>query len=188
MKLGMRVEATGMKRTIASGVVAALLSAVTGPALAQEVSDNRVAVKTDWNVFVEDNPTECWSVSIPKETVNTRDGRPVAVNRGDILMFVAYRPAESVTGEISFKGGYDFREGSTVTVEIGESTFEFFTEGGNAWPASAEDDAKVITAMKRGAQAIVTGVSQRSGTTTKDTFSLLGFTAALEEAERRCAS
>jgi hypothetical protein len=33
---------------------------------------------------------------------------------------------------------------------------------------------------------VVTGVSSR-GTTTKDTFSLLGFTAALDEAERRCA-
>lgn len=173
---------------IAVGVLGLALAGIGAAGVhAQEMSDNRVAVKTDWNVFVEDNPTACWSVSIPKETVNTRDGRPVAVNRGDILMFVAYRPSEDVTGEVSFKGGYDFREGSTVTVVIGSATFEFFTEGGNAWPASAEDDAKVITAMKRGAEAVVTGVSQRSGTTTKDTFSLLGFTAALEEAEARCA-
>ncbi|ABV95047.1 conserved hypothetical protein [Dinoroseobacter shibae DFL 12 = DSM 16493] len=176
-----------MKR-MAVGVLGLALAAFAVPgANAQDVSDNRVAVKTDWNVFVESDPRECWSVSIPKETVNTRDGRPVAVNRGDILMFVAYRPSENVAGEVSFKGGYDFREGSTVTVEIGSSTFEFFTEGGNAWPASAEDDAKVITAMKRGAEAVVTGVSERSGTTTRDTFSLLGFTAALEEAEARCA-
>jgi hypothetical protein len=176
-----------MKRFAIGGVTAAMLGLAASGAMAQEVSDNRVAVKTDWNVFVEENPTECWSVSIPKETVNTRDGRPVAVNRGDILLFVAYRPSENVAAEVSFKGGYEFREGSTVTVEIGESTFEFFTEGENSWPASAEDDAKVITAMKRGAQAVVTGVSERSGTVTKDTFSLLGFTAALDEAERRCA-
>jgi len=176
-----------MFRIAGSVLGLALTGLIAAGAQAQDVSDNRVAVKTDWNVFVEENPTECWSVSIPKETVNTRDGRPVAVNRGDILMFVAYRPAENVAGEVSFKGGYDFREGSTVTVEIGSSTFEFFTEGGNAWPASAEDDAKVITAMKRGAEAVVTGISQRSGTTTRDTFSLLGFTAALEEAESRCS-
>lgn len=173
---------------MAMGVVGfALLGLWAAGAQAQDVSDNRVAVKTDWNVFVESDPRECWSVSIPKETVNTRDGRPVAVNRGDILMFVAYRPGEDVTGEVSFKGGYEFRDGSTVTVQIGSSSFEFFTEGGNAWPASADDDAKVITAMKRGAEAVVTGVSERTGTTTKDTFSLLGFTAALEEAETRCA-
>jgi len=158
-----------------------------GMATAQEDSTNRVAAKTDWSVFVEDNPAECWTVSSPKETVNTRDGRPVAVNRGDILFFVAYRPGSEVAGEVAFKGGYQFREGSTVTVDISGTSFELFTSDDHAWPASPSDDAKLITAMKRGAQAVVTGVSQRSGTTTRDTFSLLGFTAALEEAEARCA-
>lgn len=177
-----------MKRFAVGGATLAIAWVMASGAFAQDVSDNRVAVKTDWNVFVEENPTECWSVSIPKETVNTREGRPVAVNRGDILLFVAYRPSENVAAEVSFKGGYEFRDGSTVTVEIGDSSFEFFTSGENSWPASAEDDAKVITAMKRGAQAVVTGVSQRSNTVTKDTFSLLGFTAALDEAEKRCAS
>jgi len=43
----------------------------------------------------------------------------------------------------------------------------------------------MVTAMKRGASAIITGVSGR-GTVTKDTFSLLGFTAAVEDAEKRC--
>lgn len=171
-----------------SGFCAAALAVTGSAAWAQETSDNRVAAKTDWSVFVEDDPTECWSVSSPKETVNTRDGRPVAVNRGDILMFVAFRPGSDVAAEISFTGGYEFREGSTVTVEISGSSFELFTENNWAWPATPADDAKVITAMKRGAQAVVTGVSQRSGTTTKDTFSLLGFTAALEEAEARCTS
>jgi hypothetical protein len=41
--------------------------------------------------------------------------------------------------------------------------------------------------MKRGAEAVVTGVSGR-GTTTIDTFSLLGFTAAIEDAETRCGA
>lgn len=173
---------------VVSGICAAALTFAGSASLAQDTSDNRVAAKTDWSVFVEDDPTECWSVSSPKETVNTRDGRPVAVNRGDILMFVAFRPGAEVSAEVSFTGGYEFREGSTVTVEISGTSFELFTDNNWAWPASPADDAKVVTAMKRGAQAVVTGVSQRSGTTTRDTFSLLGFTAALEEAEARCSS
>jgi hypothetical protein len=44
----------------------------------------------------------------------------------------------------------------------------------------------MVTAMKRGANAMVTGVSGR-GTVTKDKFSLLGFTAAVEDAEKRCS-
>jgi hypothetical protein len=80
-------------------------------AMAQE-STNRVATMTDWNVFVEESPKECWGVSKPKETVNSRDGKPVSVRRGDILLFVTFRPGKP--GEISFTGGYPFAGGSTV--------------------------------------------------------------------------
>ena len=68
----------------------------------------------------------------------------------------------------------------------GGNEFELFTEGEWAWPASPQDDAKIITAMKRGATAVLTARSAR-GTITKDTFSLLGFTAAVEDAEKRCS-
>lgn len=166
--------------------VAALAVGMAGSAIAQETSTNRVAAKTDWSVFVEENPTECWSVSTPKETVNTRDGRVVAVNRSQTLLMVFYRPGAGANGQVAFTGGYPFASGSTVNINIGGTEFEMFTEGEWAWPATVADDAKFITAMKRGANAVVTGVSGR-GTQTKDTFSLLGFTAAIEDAEKRCA-
>jgi hypothetical protein len=159
---------------------------VAGAASAQSVSNNRVAAKTDWSVFVEENPKECWSVSVPMETVNTRDGRVVAANRGEILLMVFYRPEAGANGTVAFTGGYPFRDGSQVSVDISGSEFSLFTDGDWAWPATAADDAKLVAAMKRGAQAVVTGISSR-GTTTKDTFSLLGFTAATEDAEKRCA-
>jgi hypothetical protein len=169
-----------------AGAISGLCLAVLGSSVwAQEQSTNRVAAKTDWSVFVESDPKECWGVSSPKETVNTRDGRIVAVRRGDILLFVFYRPGAEVKGQVTFTGGYPFKPGSTVNLDIGGTEFELFTEDEWAWPASTADDAKIITAMKRGAQAVVTAVSSK-GTQTKDTFSLLGFTAALEDAEKRC--
>ncbi|BBU53929.1 hypothetical protein KU6B_01940 [Mameliella alba] len=69
---------------------------------------------------------------------------------------------------------------------IGDSEFELYTEGEWAWPATPQDDTRIITAMKRGADAVVSAISSR-GTATKDTFSLLGFTAAFEDAEARCS-
>ena len=58
---------------------------------------------------------------------------------------------------------------------------------GFAWSPTAEDDARLIAAMKRGSNAIVTGVSARWGTTTRDTYLLVpGFTASVEDAEARC--
>ena len=173
----------GMMKTC--GLALGALALVASGAVAQEQSTNRVAAKTDWSVFVEDNPTECWGVSTPKEVVNTRDGRVVAVNRGQTLLMVFYRPSAEAKGQVAFTGGYPFASGSTVTMDISGSSYELFTEGEWAWPATTADDAKIIAAMKRGADATLTGRSSR-GTQTKDTFSLLGFTAAVEDAEKRC--
>ena len=172
---------TGMKLT---GYLVLGLGLIAGAAAAQE-SNNRVAAHTDWSVFEASEPSQCWSVSAPKEQVNTRDGRVVAVRRDAALLFVSYIPSSNVNGQVSFTGGYPFRDGSTVTLDIGGTAFELFTEGEMAWSASDQDAAKIVTAMKRGAEAVVTGFSTR-GTKTEDTFSLFGFTAAVEDAEKRC--
>lgn len=175
-----------MHRILARAAAGLVAAAVAAPAVfAQDQSTNRVAAKTDWSVFVEDDPTECWGVSAPKKTVNTRDGRVVAVKRSDILLFVFYRPGAEVKGQVTFTGGYPFAPNSTVNLNISGKQFELFTDGEWAWPASPSEDTKIITAMKRGAEALLTGRSSR-GTKTEDTFSLLGFTAAIEDAEKRC--
>jgi hypothetical protein len=177
-----------MKKYLAGLLAGAFF--ISGTALlAQEgeESTNRVNAETDWSVFIEDDPTQCWVVSTPSATVNTRDGREVSVRRGEILMFVSFWPGQERLGEVSFTGGYPFADGSTVSIEIGDSAFELFTEGEMAWAASPQDDDRIITAMKRGAEATLTARSSR-GTQTQDTFSLLGFTAAVEDAEARCGN
>ncbi len=168
---------------IRAALVAALACAAPS-AFAQE-STNLVEVKADWYVFTEENPKECWGVSKPKETVNTRDGQPVSVRRGDILLFVTFRPGAGDKGEVSFSGGYPFAKDSMVKMEIDGATFELFADGEWAWPTTAEADNALLTAMKKGSTAVLTGASGR-GTQTRDTFSLVGFTAAMEEAEKRC--
>ena len=169
------------------GVLAGAVLAVSGGfAFAQQTSTNRVGAQTDWSVFVEAEPKQCWVVSTPRETVNTRDGRVVSVNRGEILLFVSYWPGEGRRGEVSFTGGYPFAPGSTVTLQIGDATFELTTEDQMAWAASAQEDQQIVTAMKRGADAVLTARSARV-TQTKDTFSLIGFTAAVEDADARCS-
>lgn len=174
-----------MVSRIVRGFGCAALALVGTGVWAQEESTNQVAAKTAWSVFEDKNPRECWAVSAPTETVNTKDGRVVAVRRGDILLMTFFRPEAGVKGQVTFTGGYPFAGGSTVNVNVGGNEFEMFTEGEWAWPASTSDDAKIISALKRGATAILTARSGR-GTVTKDTFSLSGFTAAVEEAEKRC--
>jgi Invasion associated locus B (IalB) protein len=157
-----------------------------GPALAQ--SAERVAAHTDWSVFVANDPKECYIVSPPTSSIARRDGNPVEVQRGDVRLFVAFRPGENVSNEVSFTGGYPFRDGSTVTLEIGSDRFTLGPGQGEAaewaWTDPA-DDSRAVSAMRRGATAKISGTSSR-GTTTEDTFSLSGFTAAVEDAEARC--
>lgn len=174
-----------MVSRIAGGLAGVALAFMAMAGFAQETSSNQVAAETAWSVFEDNDPRECWAVSSPTETVNTKDGRVVAVRRGDILLMTFYRPDADVQGQVAFTGGYPFAGGSTVNVNIGGTQFELFTDGEWAWPASTSDDAKIIAAMKRGTDAVLTARSSR-GTQTKDTFSLLGYTAAVEEAERRC--
>ncbi len=176
-----------MVQRMIGALLGAGLSLWAGAAAAQQVEGPEapcVSADTAWSVCVWDSPKECWAVSKPRETVNTRDGRTVSVRRGDILLFVTYRTG-GVQGEVSFSGGYPFAPGSTVGVEIDGQSYELFTEGEWAWPAKPEDDTTILAAMKGGASAILTGRSGR-GTQTQDTFSLQGFTAALSEAETRC--
>ncbi|MDE0697184.1 MAG: hypothetical protein OXH76_15295 [Boseongicola sp.] len=188
MKTGRNLSA------LALSVAAACLAGFVN---AQDVT-TRVAEASDWQVFEGTGPRTCWAVTAPKKTVNTRNGRelricqpgegpPDCVRRGDILLFVTYQPARDVAGEVSFTGGYPFANGSTATLEIDGATFELFAQDEHAWAATPAEDRKIVTAMKRGADAIVTARSSR-GTQTKDTFSLIGATAMIEEAEKRCGS
>lgn len=181
--------ASRMLRGIGAGVFASGLTvALAGGGFAQQ-STNRVAANTDWSVFVEAD--ECWSVSSPKESLNTRDGKPVEVSRDETLLFVTYS-STGLKGEVSFTGGYPFADGSTVTLQVDDTKFDLITISDTeenrryAWSASPEEDARILAAMKAGTKAVLIGRSGR-GTLTTDTFSLLGFTASVTEAAKRCA-
>lgn len=173
-------------RSTALGI-AILMAASTSQGVAAQTAADRVASHGDWSVFVVANPKECYIVAQPSTSAARRDGRPAEVNRGDIRLFVRFNPAEGVAGEVSFTGGYPFSE-APVKVEIGSRSFNLSPGPGDAngwaWPEPT-DDAPMIDAMRRGASATITGVSTR-GTTTIDTVSLTGFTAAVNDAAARC--
>lgn len=157
------------------------------PVFAQAAAE-RVAAHNDWAVFTASDPRECYIVSQPTGSVARRDGQNVEVNRGDIRLFVRFNPGEGVSNEVSFTGGYPFSASTPVTVEIGSAKYNLSPGPGDAngwaWPRP-EEDSDMVAAMRRGASATITGLSTR-GTTTIDTFSLSGFTAAVNEAESLC--
>lgn len=159
--------------------------ALASPAEAQ--THTRVDAKRDWSIFeaAGEKSKVCWIVSQPLKTVAMRGGQQVEVRRGDIFLMVAVRPADGVTNEISYIAGYPFRPGSNVEAKVGATQLTMFTDGENAWFKDAADDTRAIGVLKAGSQIELRGTSSR-GTTTVDTFSLLGFTAALDAAQSRC--
>lgn len=167
---------------VAAGVVAAS----GGAALAQQQVASRVDAKDAWSIFTADvDGKVCWIVTEPKSTTARRAGKVVQVRRGDIYLMVSVRPGQGVKNEVSMVAGYPFKPGSEVTADIGGTNFAMFTKGENAWLDDPAADDRMVLAMKRGITAKLTGVSSR-GTQTEDTFSLRGFTAAIELAQDLC--
>lgn len=156
---------------------------VAGSASAQD----RVAAVKDWSVFEAGSGGQkvCWIVSQPTKSSATRDGKNVEVRRGDIFLMVAVRKADKAKNEVSFLAGYPFKKGSKVKVTVGSNNYNMFTDGENAWTPSPAEDNTLTAAFRRGSTARIQGLSGR-GTTTVDTFSLSGFTAALKQAGQRC--
>lgn len=162
------------------GVAVAMTLSATSYANAQTRQNNA----DDWSVYTQDG--ECWVVSTPTKWVATRGGKKVEAKRSDILMFVTYNPKRGIKGEVSFLAGYSLKTDHPIVLQIGSSSFTLYPEGEYAWSESASVDAKIRDSMKRGATAVITASSPRP-TLTRDTFSLKGFTAALEDAEKRCS-
>ena len=183
-------------------LLAGILTGAVGPGTAgaqtqQRADVNRVDAKKDWSIFQAgaEGQSVCWIVSRPTRSAAFRNGRSVEVQRGEIFLMVSIRPADSVENEVSFISGYPYKVDSKVTIKVGAKEFELYNTAADpdkskreyAWAPSAEDDAALVDAFRRGARAKVEGVSKR-GTKTVDTFSLSGFTAALEAATGLCKS
>ncbi len=142
-----------------------------------------------WDVYT-DVAKNCWLVSAPQKLVNTKGGKKVEVNRGKSLLFISFWEQPKQRGEVSYTGGYpyrSYREGSGVVLRVDSEEFELFSEpdGQVAWSKNSNEDIKITNAMKRGTEATIIAFSKR-GTKTVDTISLRGFTAAFEDAEKRC--
>ncbi|MDE0000477.1 MAG: hypothetical protein OXQ89_22250 [Rhodospirillaceae bacterium] len=172
--------------------VAAQLAACAS-SIADEAEIVAVEVVKDWTVYrSEAGDFGCGIIARPMESMNTKDGRLADVKRGDIVLAVAVGPGWAPSRyRLSFRSGYPFRRDSTVTMRVGNRTFTLETgqtEADSEWAWPPADDDAVVEAMKRGTDAVLTGVSRRN-TDTRDTFSLLGMTDALEIAEDlECAS
>jgi len=130
--------------------------------------------------YKSDSGKVCYIVSQPATS------SPKGVNRDPVFFLVTHRPGDKVRNEVNTIIGYPFKKGSNSSVTIDNATgFKFFTSGDGAWAGSKDADAKVVRAMKSGANMVVVGYSGR-GTKTIDKYSLSGVSAAMKKIDEAC--
>ncbi|MBI1330099.1 MAG: hypothetical protein GC166_09380 [Alphaproteobacteria bacterium] len=160
------------------------LSALAFPAAAADAPKLLGAFK-DWSAYAVGTGSSqvCYAIAKPKSS------DPKKAKRDPIYFMISDWPARKAKGEAQVVPGYPYKDGSTVTAQVGSDKFTFFTKNdgddGSAWVEKPADEQRLIDAMRGGAQVIVTGISRR-GTLTKDTYSLSGISAALDRIHQEC--
>jgi hypothetical protein len=150
---------------------------------AGEVQPTLLGQYGDWGAYAATpgGKKVCFALGKPKATKTEPVGRP----RDPSYIFVSTRPAENVKNEVSIMIGYPFKSSSDATAEVGTAKFAMYTQNDGAWIKNVAEEARMVDAMRKGADLTVKGTSGR-GTTSTDQYSLKGLAQALDKIEQEC--
>jgi invasion protein IalB len=171
-----------------------------------------VASYGDWSVFRSQSGKSriCYTLAQPK----SRD--PEDLKRDPAYAFISERPGEGVRNEVSFimgfeigaPGGADAKDKKkpdtkekkdkaeakskkdkveivSPTATIGDVEFELLPKGSDLWVKNAAKESQLIEEMRKGAQLKIKAASKKGGVT-EDTYSLTGFSQAIDRAIKDC--
>ena len=114
----------------------------------------------DWGAYTANAGGKqiCYALAKPSSKATEPPNRP----RDPAYIFVSTRPAENVRNEISIVIGYPFKPGSEANVDIGSAKYAMYTQNDGAWIKNAAEEARMVDAMRRGSDLVVTGESGRA--------------------------
>jgi invasion protein IalB len=173
--------------------VAGLGAAVAATSIAASVAYGQAAAPTagatllgqygDWGAYTASpgGKKVCFALAKPASSATIPPNRP----RDPAWLFISTRPAEKVKEEVSVIIGYPFKPNSDASVEVGGTAFAMYTQNDGAWIKNAAEEARLVEALRKGADVTVRGESGR-GTKTTDTFSLKGISQALDRTAQEC--
>jgi invasion protein IalB len=172
-----------LRRSAAAGFCGALLLTGIAPAAAEEPT--LLGGFQSWFAYSLGNADSKVCYALSKPTAQ----EPKKAKRDPAFFLINDWPARKAKAEPEIVPGYQYKDGSSVTVEVGSDKFSFFTKNdggaGAAWVLAQTDEDRLIAAMKANQSATATGMSKR-GTTTKDTYSLAGLADALDKIHQTC--
>lgn len=137
----------------------------------------------DWGAYTANNNgrTVCYALAKPSSQATQPPNKP----RDPAYIFVSTRPAENVRNEISIVIGYPFKPGSEAAVDIGTNKYAMYTQADGAWIKNAAEEARMVEAMRKGADMVVAGESGK-GTKSTDRYALKGLGQALDRVAQEC--
>ena len=140
----------------------------------------------DWGAYTASPGGQkvCFALAKPTSSVDNPPNRRTAAN--PVYMFISTRPTEKVSNEVSvLVTGYVFKPNSEASVAVGGANFPMYTQNDGAWVKNAAEEAKLLDTMRKGADVVIKATTSR-GTQTTDTFSLKGFSQALDRVAQEC--
>ena len=121
----------------------------------------------------------CYIGSLP-----IKSDLPETKKRGDNYILV-YKIIGSDENIVQIEAGYQYNLDKDIIVKIDNTSFKFYSTEDSSDTAWTDNDEKVINAMKKGLELVLSGQSTR-GTITNDTYTLKGFTSAINKLNEDC--
>jgi invasion protein IalB len=169
-------------------ISAAFALAATTGALAQGAAKpTLVGTFNDWTMwsyegtYGSNQGKVCYIYSEPERM------QPNQLDHGRVSFSITSVASQADKTEANFVAGYQLKEQSKVTVDIGGKEFTMFTEGDSAWLVNKEDEPALLEAMRAGSSMVIKATSRRGNSTTYD-YSLSGVTAASDKMTAECGS
>ena len=146
--------------------------------LFSSVSSNLFSLERgSWTLSKNDD--WCYIGSLP-----IKSDLPDTKKRGENYILV-YKIIGSDQNIVQVEAGYQYNLGEDIVVTIDNTSFKFYSTEDSSETAWTNNDEKVVYAMKKGLVLVLSGQSSR-GTITNDTYTLKGFTSAINKLNKDC--
>ena len=146
-----------------------LFSSVSSCLFALERGSWTLSKNDDW----------CYIGSLP-----IKSDLPDTKKRGENYILV-YKIIGSDENIVQVEAGYQYNLDEDIVVTIDNTSFKFYSTEDSSETAWTNNDEKVVYAMKKGLVLVLSGQSSR-GTITNDTYTLKGFTSAINKLNKDC--
>lgn len=132
-----------------------------------------------WAAFRDPQAPRCYAIAVPAASRQQRELEPFAT--------IGTWPRSNIRGQVHFRLARQLRQGSPVTLQVGDKSFSLTGGGGDAWAQDRRMDAAIVAAM-RSAPRMVIRATDRRGNRFSSTYALEGAATAMDAATVGCTN